>query len=184
MDKKNIRAYTALFPNPVVLVSCGTMAKPNIITIAWAATACLNPPTLTIAVRPQRYSHKLILKSCDFVANIPRACDVEKVDYCGNVSGRDHDKFKECGFTPKRSLKVNSPGIRECPVNIECKIAKTITLGTHDLFIGEIVNVATDENILDAANKADPDMMDTLVYAQGGYYNLGNKIGKYGFSLK
>ncbi|MBN1786165.1 MAG: flavin reductase family protein [Candidatus Methanofastidiosa archaeon] len=184
MAKKDLKPYPALFPNPALLVSCGSLERPNIITIAWSSTACLDPPMLTIAVTPSRYSYNLIVESKDFVVNIAEAGDVDKVDLCGNISGSDRDKFAECGYTPEKSKKVSSPRIRECPINIECYLDRTVHLGTHDLFIGQIVNVAVDEGLMGKDMKPDIGRIDTLVYAMGGYFKLGESIGSYGFSLK
>jgi len=139
---------------------------------------------LTIAVTPSRYSYNLILESKDFVVNIAEASDVRKVDLCGNVSGTDHDKFKECGYTAERSLKVNSPRIMECPINIECYLDRTVHLGTHDLFIGQIANVSVDERVLGKNGRPDLDKLGTLVYAQGRYFRLGEVLGEYGFSVR
>lgn len=184
MAKKEISPYNALFPNPALLVTCGKIERPNIITIAWSSTACMDPPMLTIAVTPSRYSYNLIVESKDFVVNIADAKDVEKVDYCGNVSGLDIDKFKACDFSIERSAKVNSPRIRECPINIECYLDRTVHLGTHDLFIGQVANVSVDEGLLGKNNRPDIDSMDTLVYAQGRYFQLGKALGEYGFSVE
>ncbi len=183
MRKQDVPPFTALFPNPALLVSCGTFENPNIITIAWASTVCRDPPMVSIAMTPSRYSYNLILENKDFVINLPRASDVEKVDLCGNISGRNHSKFDVCDFTIERSTKVNSPRIKECPISIECYLDKTIHIGSHDLFIGQIVNVAIDSSIL-KNNAPDLDNMDILVYTQGQYYAIGDIIGSYGFSLK
>jgi len=183
MKKKDVTPYPALFPNPVSLVTCGPLEHPNIITIAWAATACREPPMVSIAVTPSRHSYNLILESGDFVVNIPFARDVFKVDLCGNLSGETVDKFAQCGYTPEPSLRVTSPRIEECPVSIECYLEQTVHLGTHDLFIGHVANVAIDESLL-LNGKPDLSRMDTLAYAQGTYYLLGEAVGTHGFSVK
>jgi flavin reductase (DIM6/NTAB) family NADH-FMN oxidoreductase RutF len=139
---------------------------------------------LTIAVTPSRHSYNLIVESKDFVVNIAEASDVKKVDLCGNISGVDHDKFKECEYTVERSSKVNSPRIKECPINIECYLDRTVHLGTHDLFIGQIANVSIDERILGENDRPDLEKFDTLVYAQGKYFRLGEILGDYGFSTR
>lgn len=180
--KKDIAPYTALFPHPAVLVSCGSLESPNIITIAWASTACLDPPMVSIAVTPTRYSYNLIMETKDFVVNLPRASDVRKVDLCGSVSGKDVDKFKECSFTPEASAKVSAPRIKECPVNIECYLDKTVHLGSHDLFIGHVASVAIDKEVLMHA-RPDTNKLGPITYAQGVYYTLGDIIGTHGFSM-
>ena len=184
MRKKDMAPYPALFPNPAVLVSCGPMDAPNIITLAWTSTVCREPPMVGIAVTPTRQSYDLLVESKDFVINIPTCDQAEIVDLCGNVSGKEHDKFKLCGLTPEPATKVNSPRIKECPISIECYISQIIHLGSHDLFIGDIATVAVDPKLLSDGNGIDIQKMKTLVYAQGYYFSLGELIGKYGYSQK
>lgn len=138
---------------------------------------------IAMAVTPSRFSYNLIQESKDFVVNSPHAAHVEQVDLCGSISGMGHDKFAACGFTPERSLRVMSPRILECPISIECYLEQTVHLGTHDLFLGSIANVAIDEGII-KNGKPDLERMDTLVYAQGMYFNLGTVLNTHGYSLK
>jgi flavin reductase (DIM6/NTAB) family NADH-FMN oxidoreductase RutF len=175
--------YTALFPCPVVLVTCvDSMGEPNIITLAWAGTVCSEPPTIALGIRPSRYSHKLIENSKEFVVNIPTAKILKETDYCGVTSGKDTDKFSETELTPEQPDKVKPPLIRECPVNMECTLKDKLPLGTHDLFIGEIVQVHIDKDILDEKGNIDFTKADTFTYNQGEYWSLHKKLGTYGFS--
>jgi flavin reductase (DIM6/NTAB) family NADH-FMN oxidoreductase RutF len=138
---------TALFPVPAVMVSCG-LEKPNIITLAWVGTVCSEPPAVSIGVRPERFSHGLLVEAGEFVVNLPRADQVDVVDFCGNASGRDIDKWAACDLTPEPASKIRTPLIAECPIALECKISHQLTLGAHDLFIGEIVAVRADQSAL------------------------------------
>ena len=174
---------TALFPCPVVLVtSIGSEGKPNIITLAWAGIVCSDPPTIGIGVRPHRHSYGLIEESGEFVVNIPTTGILEQTDFCGAVSGKDVDKFSATGLTPEPAEKVRPPLIRECPVNIECVVKKRIPLGVHHLFLGEVVCVHIDEEILDGEGKIDFPRVSPFVYNQGEYWSLHQKIGVHGFT--
>ncbi len=170
---------TALFPVPAVLVSCG-IEKPNIITLAWVGTLCSDPPTLGIGVRPERFSHHLIAEAGEFVVNIPRADQVGVVDYCGQVSGRDVDKWAACDLTPRQAHKVNTQLIAECPVALECRVAQHLTLGVHDLFIGEIVAVQVDEAVLADRGQIDYEKAKSLCFAGGYYWQMGEYLGRFG----
>ncbi len=177
--------WTALFPCPVVLVtSVDSNRKPNIITLAWSGIVCSDPPTLGLGIRPSRYSYKLIEDSGQFVVNIPNKDILGEVDFCGMVSGRDVDKFSETGLTPEPAETVQPPLIRECPVNIECVTKKKIPLGVHHLFLGEIVGVHVDEDILNDEGEIDFTRVAPFVYNDGEYWSLNQKIGVYGFSKK
>ncbi|MBU7027514.1 MAG: flavin reductase family protein [Theionarchaea archaeon] len=173
----------ALYPNSVVLATSSHQGRDNIITLAWVTTVCFNPPMVACAIRDTRYSHELIKNSGEFVVNIPTEDILRETDFCGQVSGRDTDKFAECHFTKVKASKVNVPLIKECPVNIECIVKEIVHLGTHDLFVGEIVAVDVDEELVDGSTinykKASP-----IAYARGDYWTLGELKGKYGFSKK
>ncbi|MBI4743279.1 MAG: flavin reductase family protein [Actinobacteria bacterium] len=185
MAKKLKDPTTALFPCPVVLVtSVDANLKPNIITLAWVGTICSEPPMIGISIRPSRYSHKLISESKEFVVNIPSEDLVFAVDYCGVVSGKDIDKFKQAKLTSVSALQVKPPLIEECPVNIECKVKNIISLGTHDLFIGEVVKVHIDEDVLDEKGKVDIAKAKPFAYTVHEYWSLKEKIGFYGYSKK
>jgi flavin reductase (DIM6/NTAB) family NADH-FMN oxidoreductase RutF len=175
--------FTALFPCPVVLVTCVDSAgKPNIITLAWAGTVCSEPPMVGLGIRPSRYSHGLIENSRVFVVNIPTTKILKETDYCGVTSGKDIDKFSETKLTPEQADKVEAPLIRECPVNIEYILKNKIPLGAHDLFIGEIAQVHIDKDLLDANGNIDITKAEPFTYNQGEYWSLHNKLGTYGYS--
>ena len=182
---KQVRGLSeALYPVPVVLV---TAAKPgggaNIITLAWVGIVCSDPPSISISIRPSRYSHGLIKEAGEFVINVPTEDILRETDRCGMVSGRDVDKFKECSFTAEKATVVGAPLIKECPVSIECKTRQVLSLGAHDLFIGEVVAVHADDKILDGG-RIDYARARPVVFNQGEYWNLAKKIGTYGSSAR
>jgi len=179
--KKN--PWPALFPCPVVLVTCvDSDGKPNIITLAWAGVACSDPPMLALGIRPYRYSYALIEACGEFVVNIPTEKILKESDLCGVLSGKDVDKFSETGLTPEPAEKVKPPLIWECPVNIECVVKMKIPLGVHHLFLGEVVLVHVDQEILDDEGRIDFTKLAPFVYNQREYWSLHKKIGVHGFS--
>ena len=177
---------TQLAPVPVVLVGCGNgeTLKNNLITVAWAGTVCSDPAMLSVAIRPERFSYDLIRKSGEFTVNLPGSDLASAVDKCGVISGRDQDKFALCGLSAKPGTKVAAPIVEECPVNLECKVFQEITLGSHVLFIGKILAVQVDSNLIDASGRFDIDKAHLLAYAHGHYYNLGQCIGHFGYSVR
>ena len=186
MKKLEMPPCEALYPVPVALVSSVDKAanKANIITIAWCGIICSNPPLISISIRPSRHSHKLIKDAGDFIVNIPTSDMVKKVDLCGIRSGRDIDKFRACSFSARPSSKISSPMITECPVSIECKLKNIIPLGVHDMFIGEVVAVHADEAVIGENGDIDYAKAKPFVFNQGEYWDLGKKIGYYGFSAR
>ena len=182
MEKMKRAPSTALYPVPAVLVSCGAGSRANIITLAWVGTLCSNPPLVGLGVRPGRYSHGLIEGLGEFVVNLPTADQVEWVDYCGTVSGRDEDKWDACGFTAGAGAEVEVPLIAECPVNLECRLEQTLSLGSHDLFIGQVVAVQMDEAVLDENGRFDVTKARPLAYLNGDYRRIGELLGTHGFS--
>ena len=186
MPKTDFPPKEGLFPVPVVLVSSidkATQAA-NIITIAWCGVVCSDPAMLSVSIRPSRHSHRLVKETGDFVINIPASTMLKEVDLCGIRSGRDTDKFKACSFTAEPSSKVLSPMIKECPVNIECSLKDMISLGAHDMFIGEVQLIHVDNNILVPKGGIDYAKASPIVFNQGEYWSLGKRIGHYGFSAK
>jgi flavin reductase (DIM6/NTAB) family NADH-FMN oxidoreductase RutF len=173
------RASTTLYPVPAVLVSCG-VERPNIITLAWVGTVCSNPPAVGIGVRPGRASHALIVETGEFVVNLPRADQIAVVDYCGQVSGRDVDKWEACGLTPAPASKVRSPLIAECPVSLECRVTHRLALGAHDLFIGEVLAVQVDDTVLNEQGQLDYQQAQPVAYAGGHYFRVGELLGNFG----
>ena len=177
------KPFIALFPCPVVLVTCiDSEGEYNIITLAWVGTVCSEPPTVGLGIRPSRYSHKLIENSREFVVNIPTTKILKETDYCGVTSGKDIDKFSKTKLTVEQADKVKSPLIQECPINMECILKNKVPLGTHDLFIGEIVQVHVDQEILDEKGEIDFTKTDPFTYNQGEYWSLYKKLGIYGLS--
>ena len=184
MAKVTRKPGTVLYPVPAVMVSCGTGERANIITLAWVGTLCSEPPLVGIGVRPSRYSHGLIEEIGEFVVNLPTAEQARWVDYCGVVSGRDEDKWAACGFTRAPASQVQVPLIAECPVNIECRLHQTLSLGTHDLFVGQVVAVQMDEAVLDGKGHLDIEKARPFGFVNGQYWAIGEMIGKFGFSRK
>jgi flavin reductase (DIM6/NTAB) family NADH-FMN oxidoreductase RutF len=176
---------TALLPTPVVLVS---VADPegvaNVLTIAWVGIVCSSPPMLSVAVRPSRYSWRLLNAARGFVVNIPPADLVREVDLCGMWSGVEHDKLAELGLTTQPSTRVGAPLITECPINLECVVRHQLDLGAHELFVAEIVAVHYDEELLDARGRLRTSALSPLAYVDGDYYTLGERVGSYGYALK
>lgn len=175
----------ALMPTPVVLLSvAGEHDRPNIITLAWVGVACSSPPMLSVAIRPSRYSYRLVNVAREFVVNIPRADQLAKVDRAGVISGIEHDKFEELGFTAAASTYVAAPRIEECPVNIECVVRHQLSLGAHDLYIAEIVGTHYDEAVLDERGRVMVDAIAPLAYAESAYWTLGERVGRYGMTAR
>jgi flavin reductase (DIM6/NTAB) family NADH-FMN oxidoreductase RutF len=174
---------TILAPVPVVMVSCEAPGFPkNIITIAWVGTICSGPPMLSISIRPERYSYTIIRESNEFVVNLPNRELLAVTDYCGVVSGREVDKFKTVGLTPVSAKIVKAPLIMEAPVNIECRVKQVVPLGTHDLFIAEVVQTHVKEELLDERGTPDLAKMQAICYGNGYYYQSGAQLGQYGFA--
>ncbi len=176
---------TILFPVPTVLVTTQMgEGEPNIITIAWTGIMNSVPPTVYIGVQPIRYSHGKIKESGEYVINIPSVEQAKSVDYCGMVSGRDVNKFEETGLTAVPSTHVKPPLIKECPVNIECKVKQVISLGSHDIFIAEVLAVHYDENVLDENGRPDIGKIKPYGFCMGEYRSISDKLGTFGYSNK
>lgn len=184
MSKIVLKQGALLAPVPPVMVSCGCAEKPNIITIGWTGIVNTLPPMTYISVRPQRYSHDIIKESGEFVINLSPARLVKEVDYCGVKSGSEHNKFSEMNLTPQKSSIVSSPLIAECPINLECKVKSILPLGSHDMFLAEIVAVNADETLLDNNGRLDFEKAGLMAYSHGEYFELGKKLGSFGFSVK
>lgn len=181
------RPTTALIPNPVVLVSAagrGPGDAGNFLTIGWVGTVCSTPPMVGVAIRPSRFSHGLIAASREFVVNVPDARHLEAVDVAGVWSGREHDKFAELGLTALPGSKVGAPLIAECPINFECVVRHQLALGSHDLFIGEVVATHYDEEVLDGRGRLKPDAVHPITLVDGEYWSLGERIGLQGAAAK
>ncbi|MDR1004713.1 MAG: flavin reductase family protein [Prevotellaceae bacterium] len=177
---------TMIYPLPAVLVSCGsTPEEYNILTVAWTGTICSDPPMCYISVRPERYSHDILLRNREFVINLTTTDMARATDWCGVRSGKSHNKFKEMQLTPGKSSVIKAPLIEESPLCIECRVTEVQPLGSHDMFIAEVVNVRADERYMDSqTGKFELTDAHPLVYVHGGYYELGGKIGKFGWSVE
>lgn len=184
MSKEVWQPGNMLYPIPAVMVSCGRKdEKPNIITVAWAGNICSSPAMLSISVRKDRFSHSIIKDTGEFVVNLTSAELARATDWCGVRSGRDYDKFREMKLTPQESQKVSAPGIAESPVNIECKVKQVLELGSHDMFVAEVVCVTVDDKYLDEKGRFDLNGADLIAYSHGEYFKLGKKVGKFGYSV-
>lgn len=191
MNKKNptkrqLKAGNLLNPTPVVMVSCGeTPDEYNIITVAWCGTVCSDPPMCYISVRPERHSYPILKERKEFVINLVSTELAERTDWCGVRSGKKFNKFLETDLTPVRGSTVKAPMIFESPVNLECVVKQVIPLGTHDMFLAEIVAVHANESLFDPKSGAMRLERAHLVsYSNGHYYELGKIIGKFGFSVE
>ena len=185
MAKQNWKPGNMLYPLPVVMVSCNRPGEtPNIITVAWAGTICSDPAMVSISVRKERYSHSIIEETGEFVINLVTKDLVKATDFCGVRSGKDLDKFKETGLTAEASEKVSAMRIAESPVNIECVVKEVKELGSHDMFIAEVVNVAINDEYMDEKGAFHLNDTDLVAYSHGEYFNLGEKLGKFGYSVQ
>ena len=182
--KQEWKPGNMLYPVPAVMVSCQKPGeRPNIITVAWAGTICSDPVMLSISVRKERFSHDIIAQTGEFVVNLTTKDLCRAADFCGVRSGRDTDKFKEMKLTPSKSSKIGAPGIAESPVNIECRVTEIKELGSHDMFIAKVEAVMIDEKLIDETGKFNLDAAQLAAYSHGEYFELGEKIGKFGFSV-
>ncbi|SDB45196.1 flavin reductase family protein [Butyrivibrio sp. INlla16] len=173
-----------LYPIPAVMVSCGREGEvPNIITAAWVGNVCSSPAMLSISVRKERYSYDIIKETGEFVVNLTNKELLKATDWCGVRSGRDYDKFKEMKLTPQKSNKISAPGIAESPVNIECKVKQILELGSHDMFVAEVMCVDVDDKYMDDKGRFDLGKADLITYSHGEYFDLGKKLGKFGYSV-
>ena len=185
MGKQNWKPGNMLNPVPAVMVSVtDENGKSNIITVAWAGTICTNPPMVSISVRPSRYSYDIIDRTGEFVINLTNQELVKACDYCGVVSGRDVDKFKEMKLTPLPMQQVKAVGIAESPANIECRVVEKKALGTHTMFIAEVVGVTIDDRYMNETGKFEINESGLVMYSHGEYFSLGEKLGKFGYSIK
>ncbi len=177
---------TLIYPLPAVLISCGNSPEEyNLLTISWVGTICTNPPMCYISVRPERHSYEIIKKNREFVINLTNEDMAFATDWCGVKSGKDFNKFEEMKLTPEKGEKVNAPIVKESPICIECKVKEIIPLGSHDMFIAEVVNVQADVKYIDPETDTFKLAEAKLIaYSHGHYYKLGEEIGKFGWTVK
>lgn len=183
MAKVQWKAGTFIYPIPAVMVSCGTMEKSNIITVAWTGIINTNPAMCYISVRPERHSYNIIKENGEFVINLTTEKLAYATDWCGVKSGKDVDKFKEMKLTKESAYFVKAPLIKESPVSVECKVKQIVPLGSHDMFVAEILSIDADEKYIDEKGAFDISKCNLIAYANGGYYPLSDKVGKFGFSV-
>ncbi len=185
IKKVDFKGSVILNPVPAVLItSRNKEGKDNVFTVAWIGTVCTKPPMLSISVRPERLSYEYIKESMEFTVNLPGKDLVKKVDFCGVRSGRTVDKIKEMGFVMKEGKEVSSPYIDDCSVSIECKVKQIIPLGTHDLFIAEVVSSHVNEDLMDEKGKIHFEWADLITYCHGEYFPMTkNAIGSFGYSV-
>ena len=184
MSKIMWKAGTFEYPIPAVMVSCGTVEKSNNITVAWTGVINSNPAMVYISLKPERYSYELIQKYGEFVINLTNEQLAYATDWCGVKSGRDVDKFEKLHLTKKKAKYVKCPMIAESPVSIECKVKEIKKIGSHDMFLAEVLAVHADEKYFDKKGAFDISKCNLIAYANGGYYTLGKKIGKFGYSVQ
>ncbi len=186
MDKIDFKGSVVLNPVPVVLITSRNKAgKDNVFTVGWTGTICTKPPMLSISVRPERLSYEYICETMEFIVNMPSSNMVKAVDYCGVKPGRKFDKIKDMNFTMKDGENVNVAYIDECPVSIECKVKDIIKLGSHHMFIAEVVGSHINSNLIDANGKIHFEKGDLISYCHGEYFKLPEKsIGSFGFSVR
>lgn len=183
--KENWKPGTMVYPLPAVLVSCGTAEKSNLLTVAWTGTLCTNPALLYISVRPERHSYGIIREQMEFTVNLTTADMAHATDWCGVRSGADFDKWKETGLTPEPGVMVQCPSVAESPLSIECRVREIIALGSHDMFVAEVLNVRAEKSLIDEqSGRFCLEKAGLMNYTHGHYYAQGEQLGHFGFSVK
>ncbi len=173
------------YPLPAVLVSCGTQESSNLITVAWTGILCTDPAMCYISIRPERHSYSIIADRMEFTINLTTAAMARAADWCGVRSGREFDKWKETGLTPSKGKMVACPYVEESPLSIECRVRQRMLLGSHEMFIAEVLDLIADEKYIDPqSGKFDLEASGLIAYSHGGYYPLGERIGGFGWSVK
>ena len=184
MSKVEWKSGTFIYPIPAVMITSGTMEKANIMTVAWTGILNTNPAIVYISVRPERYSYNLIKESGEFVINLTTEELAFATDWCGVRSGKDYDKFKEMKLTKEKAKHVKCPIIRESPVAVECRVIDIKEYGSHHTFVAEVLSIDADDKYIDEKGAFDISKCDLIAYANGGYYSLDKKIGKFGYSVE
>lgn len=186
MSKENWRPGTMIYPLPAVIVTVGSKPEEwNLLTVAWTGTICSDPAMCYISVRPERHSYPILMKNMEFTINLTTVDMARATDWVGVRSGKDYDKWKESGLTPLPGVKVSSPSIEESPLSIECRVKSVTDLGTHSMFIADVLNVRADTRWIDPkTGRFDLKQAGLMAYCHGHYYGLGEMIGKFGFSVQ
>ncbi|MEG0014308.1 MAG: flavin reductase family protein [Cellulosilyticaceae bacterium] len=183
MARQTWKAGNMIYPLPAVMISCGNEETSNIVTVAWTGTICTNPPMTYISLRPSRYSYDLIKESGTFVINLTTRDLAKATDFCGVRSGRNLDKFKEMNLTPIFDNQTGCPMIEESPVNVECRVSEIKELGSHHMFIADVIAVHVDEKYIDENGKFHLNETDLVAYSHGSYFTLGDQLGTFGYSV-
>lgn len=184
MGRIKFQGGALMAPVPPALITCGTLERPNVMTAAWTGIINTKPPKTYVSIRPERYSHELIAQSGELVINLTTAALVRTADFCGVRSGRDLDKFEKCGITAVPSTEVSAPTLADSPLSIECRVFDVKSLGSHDMFLLDVVAVTVREELLDEKGKLHLEKCGLAAYAHGDYFALGKKIGDFGFSVR
>lgn len=184
MPKVSWKGGTLLSPLPPALVTCGTMERPNVLTVAWTGILCSDPPKTYVSIRPSRFSYDLIRQSGEFAVNLTTVPLVRAADFCGVRSGRELDKFSAAGLTAEPASVLSCPLLSESPLALECRVTQVVPLGSHDMFLADIAAVSVDPRLIDAAGKLHLERADLAAYAHGEYFSLGKSLGSFGFSVR
>lgn len=182
MGRVQLKGGTLLAPVPPALVTVGSLEEPNVLTVAWTGIICSDPAMTYVSIRPSRHSHGMLKAGGDFVIHLPSASQAKLVDYCGIFTGAKVDKFEKCHFTLLESEHVKAPTIAQCPIALECRVTQVVPLGSHDMFMAEILGVSAHEDLLDDKGKLHMEWANLCAYAHGTYYSIGKELGKFGFS--
>ena len=184
MSKKLWKAGAFEYPIPAALITSGDMENSNVMTAAWTGIINSKPPMVYVSIRPERYSYEIIKQNMEFAINLTNEDLVYATDWCGVKSGRDFDKFKEMNLSKEKANFVKCPLIKESPVSIECKVKEIRDLGSHSMFIADVLSIDPDEKYIDENGEFDISKCNLIAYANGGYYPLGDKLGKFGYSVQ
>ena len=184
--KQNWRPGTMIYPLPAIMVSCGsTPEEQNVFTASWVGTICSDPAMCYVSIRPERHSYDIVKRNMEFTLNLTTEELARATDWCGVRSGKDYNKFEEMHLTPGKAKTVSAPIIKESPLCIECRVKEIVSLGSHDMFIADVLNVKADQKYMNTeTGKFELSDASPLVYLHGGYYGLGRKIGKFGWSVE
>ena len=182
MGRVQLKGGTLLAPVPPALVTVGSLEEPNVLTVAWTGIICSDPAMTYVSIRPSRHSHGMLKAGGEFVIHLPSASQAKQVDYCGVFTGAKVDKFEKCHFTLLESEHVKAPTIAQCPIALECRVTQVVPLGSHDMFMAEILGVSAHEDLLDDKGKLHMEWANLCAYAHGTYYSIGKELGKFGFS--
>jgi len=185
MRKKEMKPGNMLYPVPAALISArGKDGRTGLLTAAWCGTVCSDPPMLSVSIKKSRFTHHLIEESREFTVNLTTEEMARAVDLCGVISGKDVDKWEKSGLHEEEGLKVSAPSVQESPVSIECKVTQILELGSHDMFLGEVVSVRAAEEFFDETGRFDLDKARLMAYSHGEYRALGKVLGTFGFSVR